>query len=256
MSSELVVSSARHEAALQRFMSASKRTGAEVLKQEAKLVFTEVAKITPPSHADAKGRAAEQHAKSKIAADLYGLYGTPNDAYDLIAEKSPAQASAFWYLNEHNETSAANDILREATGSIIYPFDGGAYHRKNFRKRNRGKRSGFSFFVSNPQSLDLYVQQQQSHVWWLAGGWEEALTALGAKLPYGVSRHNSPGSLKVETNGDRIVITMVNEVGYAREVKDLERRILWAMDVRADRMQKNWDNYLARLAGQSGLKKA
>lgn len=253
MSSELVISSARHEAAIQRVMSTSKRTAAEVLKAEARLVFTEVAKITPPSHAGVTGRTAEQHAKSKIAAEINSLYGTANDAYDAIAEKSPAKASAYWYLHSNDETAEANAVLREATGSILYPFDGGTHHRRNFKK-SASRRKGFMFYVSNPQALDLYIQQQQGHVWWLASGWEDALSALGAKLPFGVSRHNAPGSLKVEVTNERIIITMGNDVTYARQVKDIERRILWAMNIRADRMQKNWDNYMGRLAGTSGRK--
>lgn len=235
-------------------MSTSKRSAVEVTKSEAKLVFVEVARVTPPTHAGVTGRAADQHAKTKVASDIYSLYGTPGDAYDAIAERSPAQASAFWYLNENDETSAANDILREATGSILYPFDGGVHHQRNFRKSAKRKK-GFTFYVSNPQSLDVYVQQEQSHVWWLASGWEDALSALGAKLPYGVSRHNAPGTLRVEITNDRISITMTNDVGYAREVKDLERRIRWAMEIRADRMQRNWDNYIARIASASGMKK-
>lgn len=254
MSSELVISSTRHEAAIQRVMSTSKRGAAEVLKAEAKLVFVEVAKVTPPSHAGVTGRTAEKHAKTKIAAEIHSLYGGPDDAYDAIAEKSPAKASAFWYLHKNDETADANAILREATGNILYPFDGGTHHRRNFKK-SASRKKGFTFFVSNPQALDLYVQQEQSHVWWLASGWEDALTALGAKLPYGVSRHNAPGTLKVDIANDRISITMGNDVKYAREVKDIERRIKWAMELRADRMQKNWDNYMSRLAGEAGMKK-
>lgn len=254
MSSELVITSARHEAAIQRVMSTSKRTATQVLKAEAKLVFVEVAKVTPPSHVGVTGRTAETHAKTKIAAEIHSLYGTASDAYDAIAEKSPAKASAFWYLHSHDETAEANAILREATGSILYPFDSGAHHRKNFRKSANRKR-GFTFYITDPKDLDAYIKEQQSHVWWLASGWEDALTALGAKLPFGVSRHNAPGTLKVDVTNDRIEITMGNDVKYARQVKDIERRILWAMNIRADRMQRNWDNYLTNVAGASGMRK-
>lgn len=254
MSSGLTVSSARHEAALERLLSTSKRTAEEVLKGEARIVFKNVALYTPPAHQGVTGKAAERHAQAKVGADIYALYGTPGDAYDAIAVKSPGKASAFWLLNEQGETRAASDILREATGSILYPFDGGKHHRTNFRKRIRRGNAGFTFYVSNPQSLDVYVQQQQSHVWWLSGGWEDALTALGVRgMPYGVGKHDAPGTLRVHLTDTRLEVAMVNNVSYAAGVKDINRRILWAMDVRADRMQRNWDNYLARLAGQAGM---
>jgi hypothetical protein len=248
----LVIQSDRHTAALERLLSTSKRTAAEVLRQEAKLIFTLVAKVTPPSHSGVTGRKAETHAKAKIAGEIYSLYGKPSDAYDAIAPKSAAAASAFWFLHQRGEDAAANSLLREATGSILYPFDGGKHHRQNFRKSARRKK-GFMFFVTNPQSLHSYVQQQQSHVWYLASGWREALSSLGAKAPYGVGRHSAPGTLRVETTGGRLAITMTNRVSYARSVKDLERRIRWAMDVRTDRMQRNWDHYLSRIAGEAGM---
>lgn len=248
------VRSTAHEQAIERVLATSKRAAVEVLKSEARIVFQNVARYTPPGHAGTIGKAAESHAKTKIEADIRALYGTPGEAYDLLPQ-STGVADAFWSHYKRGEISDANDILRGTTGSILYPFDAGEFHRKNFRQRRR-KGSGFRFFVSDPGEIDLYIQMQQENIWWLASGWQEALRALGVKNPpYGSAKHpEAPGGLRVEITASAIEIAMRNDVRYARQVKDFQRRIKWAMDVRADRMQRQWDFYLAKLAGESGLK--
>lgn len=250
------VRSTAHEQALQRVLMTSKRAAVDVLKGEARIVFKNVALYTPPSHAGVTGRAAESHAKAKVEADIRSLYGTPGEAYDLLPQ-STGVADAFWSHYKRGEIADANSILRGTTGSILYPFDGGAHHVKNFRRRYL-KGSGFRFFVSDPKELDLYIQMEKENIWWLASGWQDALTALGVKgLPYGTAKHpEAPGSLRVDISSGAIEIAMRNDVRYARQIKDFQRRIQWAMQIRADRMQRNWDNYLAKIAGESGLKKA
>lgn len=245
MSEGITVTNTKHEAALERLLATSKKTAEEVLTQRARTVFKTVAKYTPPGHAGVLGKAAERHAQAKVAADIYGLYGTPSEAYDAVAQKSPGDAQAFWYLLKHEDVAGASQIVRETTGSIIAPFDDGKHHRRNFRRRG----NKFRFFVSDPQHLAKYVEWMQAEVWWLASGWEDALSALGVKgLPYGVGKHDAPGTLKVEISDQRIVITMVNQVGFASRVKDIKRRIAWAMELDADTMQRQWDHYMQTLA--------
>jgi len=99
------------------------------------------------------------------------------------------------------------------------------------------------------------VQLEQEQVWWLASGWYPALSALGVKdIPYGVGRHSAPGTLKVDLTTFLLSITMTNEVGFAGQVKDFERRIAWAMQLDVDTMQRMWDNYMKKLAGEIGMK--
>lgn len=251
MSDGITVTNSKHEAALQRLMSTSKRAAVDVLKDRSKIVFATVARYTPPAHAGVLGKAAEIHAKAKVASDIYSLYGTPSDAYTAIKEKSPGMADPYYYLLKHGDVAGASGILREATGSIIAPFDDGAHHRRNFRRRARN----FRFFVSDPKNLKAYVQLEQEQIWWLASGWEPALSALGVRnIPYGVGKHDSPGTLKVEISTELLSIAMVNNVGFAGQVKDFERRISWAMGLDADTMQRMWDHYMKQLAGELGMK--
>jgi hypothetical protein len=110
-------------------------------------------------------------ARTKVAADIYSMYGTPNDAYDLLSARSVPAAKQYWYLHEHGLNRDAAEVLKDNTGSIMYPFDDGDYHRKMRRAgRRRGQR--FKFFVENPEALESYVKTIQGRVMvaslWLA----------------------------------------------------------------------------------------
>lgn len=252
MSEGIIVTSSKHEAALQRLISTSKKTAVEVVKQRAKIVFKTVAKYTPPAHAGVLGRSAQAHGRAKVAADIYSLYGTPGEAFDAVQAKDPGQAQSMWWLHKHGDTAGASQIVRETTGSALAPFDDGKHHRRNFRRRGRN----FRFFVSDPKALAAYVKEQQQHVWWLGSGWFNALSALGVKgIPFGINAHITPGTLRVDISEKSIAVTMINKVGFASQVKDINRRILWAMNQDADTMQRMWDNYMSTLARQSGMKK-
>lgn len=222
------------------------------MRQQAKLLFVEVAKVTPPFGPGAlqNASAAQTNARAKVAADIYGLYGLPNDAYDAIKERSPGEAQAFWYLHKKGDTAGAGDLLRAATGSILHKFDGGVHHRRNFRKKTKN----FRFYVSDPASLKDYVREMQSHVWWLASGWSEPLAALGARVPAGVNRHDAPGLLLVTVTDQLIEVMMRNNVRYAVKVNNLNNRIRYAMDRRADALNRRWEEWMLRLAREAGLK--
>ncbi|MCG3206266.1 MAG: hypothetical protein KCHDKBKB_03000 [Elusimicrobia bacterium] len=255
MSDGLAIAFPRHSAAFARMAATSKKDLVTLWKEEARICFGGSAKmpgvagVTPPYGAGTlqnTGKAAAQ-ARSKIAADIRALYGLPRDAMDLIKAKAPANtAKAFWKHHKQGETQAANDILRATTGSILYPFDGGVHHRRNFRKRPKN----FRFFVSDPDSLEEYIELHQSRVWWLASGWQEPLEALRARLPAGVTKHGaSPGRLKVDTQGGSIEIAAVNQVKYGPRIKDMSRRLRIVMNEwRVERLDRMWTEYLKRLA--------
>jgi hypothetical protein len=258
----IIINLAPHLAAFTRMASASKKLLPTLWKEEARICFggsgsmPGVAGITPPYGEGSlqNARTAEVHAKAKVAADIYGLYGTPNDAYDAVMQKAPGEAQAMWYLLKHGDIPGASDIVRATTGSIIHPFDDGALHRRDFRKKRRA--GGFRFFVSDPKNLKAYVQLEQEMIWWLASGWQDPLEALGAKLPSGVKRHSAPGHLEVIINDSEITITAGNDVRYAGAIKDMTRRIQTVLNTyRVARLDRMWDNYLAKLGSASGFKK-
>lgn len=245
------------DTALQRLASTSKKSAIEVMRQQAKLLFVEVAKITPPAGGakgnTLSGRAAEQAGKLAIVRDLHQIYGLPGRAFGDIAAKDQSAAGAFWSAYKEGRMDAAGAIVKRELGKSLVPFDGGKLAR-GFRGKKRSKEA--VFYITNPASLQTYIRELQQHVWYLASGWSHALRALGAALPYGVGRHHGPGLLKVEATDQRIVITMTNDVRYARQVKNLQSQITFAMKVRSVSLDRQWEDWMKRLARTSGIKAA
>jgi len=251
----LIIQSDRFTAALARLMSTSKRTSAEIMRQQARLVFVEAAKITPPASEGKFGRAAEKQGRAAVAGDIASLYGTPGQAYDAVAATAPAAASAFWLLHQSGDDEAASKVVYSAVSATFSAFDGGTLHKRMMTRRGRvNRRKKHVFFVRDPAELEAYTAAEQDHVWWLASGWAEALRGLGARLPYGVGKLPAPGALRISTEGNIISITARNEVGWASDVRDLQRRVQWALDKQARSLDKRWDFYLKKLARDSGLK--
>ena len=224
-----------------------------------------IAGITPPYSAGAGQSAsvAKKHADALIASDVHSLYGTPSDAYDALKSTSPSKASAFWFLQMHDEKAQAKEIVRSTLGKSLSPFDEGKLHQSNFRftglRRRRAKQGrAFSvvYYVDDAAALDAYIKLEQSHVWWLASGWAEPLRALGAKLPAGVKKLPAPGHLRVIITDDKFEITAGNDVSFSGQVKDMNRRIgIVLNDYRVSRLNRAWVEYLASQARKAGFKK-
>lgn len=263
----LKLDTAAFDAAVIRFATTSRKAAAEVLKDQARLLFVEVAKITPPYGGKASsGRKAEEQGRTAVARDIYSLYGTRSDAYDVIAQSNVPAANAFWsHLGKGNE-ALASSILRDVTGKGLGKFDGGTLHKRTSGgSRRRTARSnaktqnarGFVFFVTDAENLAAYVSKRQTHVWWLASGWSDALRSLGAKVPFGTDRHGAaPGRLRVEITDQRIAITMENQVSFGRGVKDIERRIQFALNKRVGALDRRWETYINRAARDAGFSKS
>jgi hypothetical protein len=240
----LIVHSQRHSLALARLASTSKRAAVDIVKQEFGLMLTEVAKYTPPAGNGVIGKKAEAQGRAAVAADIYATYGTPSDAYEAVAKKQPAAASAFWFLHQGGQRGDAAEIVRSATGKSFSGFDGGTGHRRQRIGVRRRRRENPLYFVDNPEALEAYVREQQGDVWTLASGWAPALQALGRRLPYGVGKQNAPGSLRVKINDAKIEIVAIDGLPWASQVAGIERRILWAMSRRADALDRRWENFI------------
>jgi len=210
-----------------------------------------VARITPPfSGAGMSVAEAGKIGKAKVAAEIRSLYGLPSDGYALLPPKTRA---GFWKMHKSGDEAGAKQLFRETTGKSLSPFDGGTIHR---RMRFKGGKRGVVYFVDDKEALMAYIKEVQGRVWWLASGWADALQALGAKLPGGVNKHSAaPGHLKVTNTASALTITASNDVKFAGSMRDMKRRIETVLNVyRTQRLDKMWDDYLAKLRRETGFK--
>lgn len=249
MSDGLVINSLPFQTALERLISTSKKSAVEVMKQQAKLLFREVALITPPGGGKKgetlKGKAAERAGKLAIVRDVNRIYGTPSKAYDDLAVKSKNIADAFWSAYKNNRTDDAAQIIKSNLGKSFVTFDAGRTARKLIGKPTQKKAL---FYISDPASMAAYIKQAQASVWFLASGWSKALRALGSTLPTGVGKHSAPGTLRVIATDKTIEIRMTNDVRYARQIKNLQAQINFAMKKREGALNRNWQEWMNRLS--------
>lgn len=255
--SGLTIRSEAFEVALARLATSSKKGAVEVMRDEARRLFVEVGKVTPPA-GGAKGNTlqglkAEKAGKAAIVRDFHAVYGTPSRAYDdLKAKSTEDRADAFWASFKNGRLDAAQSIVRADLGKSLSPFDGGKAV-KSFRGKKRKKEA--LFYITDTKPFQAAIEEAQSHVWYLASGWADALKALGVKsLPFGMNKQNGPGLLRVIVTDRNIEITMRNEVRYARRIQGLQDQIDFAMRVRVGKLDRAWDNYLKKLAREVGLK--
>jgi hypothetical protein len=250
------VDAAAHLAAVSRLASTSKRAAVDVLKAEARFLFVEVAKVTPPAGGKKgntlKGKDAENAGKLAIVRDMHVIYGMPGRAFSDLQDVSQRAAGAFWGAYKRGDERVAGKIIKSTLGKSFVPFDGGKAARGMLGKRRSNKAL---FYITNPAELRAHIAELQSRVWYLANGWREALQALKARLPYGIGKQNAPGRLSVEVSAARIEIKMSNDVRYARQLPKLRQQIAFAMRVRTGVLQRRWDDWMKTLARENGMKK-
>lgn len=232
---------------MQRAAHASKPAGAILLEQGRGLFHT-VIEITAPGHAGVKAgsNTATARGKAKVAGDLAKLYGTPGGAYDAIKARSgESEADLFWKLRNSKPAEAAV-IVRSQLGASFSDWDNGALHRQQFRRGrvNAGRRKSPLVYVRDAAPLKQYIKNVQERVNYLAGGWETVARKLGISLPQSISKHDAPSVAIVEFTIDRLRVLATNAVKYASDT-DLERRIQWAINSQARKMQRQWEDFAA-----------
>jgi len=250
-----IVISDKFDAALQRLIATSKKSAVEVMRDQARLLFGLVAKITPPGNEFASGRAAEKQGTAAVAADIYALYGTPGDAYQAILDQGfKDDADAFWALMKNGKEWEAENLFNTATGKHFQAFDDGAKHKSTTIGKRKRRLHRPSLYTFQTGALKDYVEKVGDRVWWLASGWAKPLRSLAVRLPTGVGKHQAPGDLEVKIDGRVIEIKMINQVRFAGGVRGLRRRIKSALNIRAKVLQRRWDYHIGRAARRSGFR--
>lgn len=250
------------ERKLARRMSTASRSIYELAAEQYKGILKTVVGVTPPMHDKGDGMTTVPQARAagraKVASDIAKLYGTPKEAANVIKEAAGVgQMKEFWSLYKHNQFDRASEMLRPyASGAGLYKFDGGAVHKRFRNSRGTVNSRRKIYFVQDPSELKAYIAKKQDNVFWLASAWKEMCMKMGIPLPVAISRHNAPGVGLIEITEDRIRFFAANDVSYGRAV-DLERRVQFAIDVQASKMQRQWEDFMkTRFWQDAGFKMA
>ena len=264
MSPVIEIKSERFNAAAAAVMAGSKRSRPEVLLTQAKGVLRNIIEMTPPAHVTLNASGgntvvmrgdAKAHGEALVSKDIRGIYGTPSQAFDQVRGSltHPGIEKGFWKHLKSGQFSEANAILAKSGGKPLSPFDGGTLHKRLKGAGGRPNNKSIVYYVTDARELDTYIKVLKRRVGWLAGGWNQAAGKLGLQPPAWIWRQESPGRAILTVSDTTVTFFMTNEVRFASEAADLQRRVQWAMDTQAAAMERITRNYLETLMKRAGF---
>lgn len=217
----------------------SQRTSIQCLEHQAKLFIRDVVRITPPGHWQSLPETDPRWRPGKSV-----RITTQSEARRKGQTVVKADIAKILYATRKRTSSAsARDIharFRDKRGRVRTDL------RRNGRKR---------YGVPHTE-LRAEIQRSLNQVGLLASGWNAAATKFKLKMPQWIARHGSSrGRIGVRTSPTDMRIVITNAVKFAGNVRDLTRRVNWALNNRARQMDKQLVHLaLVETAASSGFK--
>ncbi len=253
MSSQILVYDEDWQGAVARLVASSSKSAEVILQREMAAVIGEIIAIMPPASGGFQGRDATVKGRAAVKRDILSMYGTPSDAHEILRARDPLLAKAFWRNFSQGNLATARILFHAADGRSFEAFDGGKLHGR-FAGKRKSRKGEKIYFVTDKKPLMEFVRETQKHVYWLAAGWGQAARNLGAKIPAAVSAHTTaPGAIKREITSDFAEITATNLVKYAADVKDVTRRVQWALDKRTGSLNRAFQEFVTKKAAAAGF---
>ncbi len=201
--------------------------------------------------------------------DRLAQLGQRNLTENLLPNVNATFLAAGQGIGGSRNTDFTLRALRDANESILgqqagvlqqgYTTALGAAQQQKTNQLNAGTQlgnlasTGQSVGLKDAAALQAYIKKVSERVGWLAAGWRTAAEQLGINLPQWIARHKSPGSMRIEITDTGLEITMTNAVGYASEVKDMTRRVQFAVDGQAAAMTRRSADYMVNMLRRNKL---
>lgn len=200
------------DAALAKFLENSKRETAAVLRDQARNIVRNVVDYTPPGSKSTTGSAAKKAGEAKVEGDIRKVMVGVDRG--IVTSETPASAHA-----------------RYRSNGVV---------RKEVIPRIRVRSS----------DLKALIKAKKAMVGFLASGWKSAAQKFGARIPAWVARHSAPGDATIETTWRSVEVVMRNRAGYGQRIRDMHRRIQWAINAQARAMRAQLENFALKRAGR------
>jgi hypothetical protein len=209
---------------------AKKKPVQQVMKSAAGQVIRKVVDVTPPAKGKAD-KASQTRGELAITSDLAKI-ATP------VVISGPGRKAAKELLTSVAELLAVHQRSRTGAAGRVNP-------------RSRKEKLLVDQTAYNKALKDLFRL-----VGTLAAGWNKAAEALGVKLPAWIRRHgDSHGIIRITVTNTGVRIFLANNVGFVDNVKDLERRLQWALDTVAKNIvETQIPNAIKSQAKRAGFK--
>lgn len=238
---------------LPKFVRATQKSVAEVVKQQAKLMLRDendngLIKFTPPQGMTE----AKQKGDALVRRDIHRVFLTKASALQIAGKAGVRglRVALNRALKERNDAKVLELLNKKQSGTVRvkgYTRNGKrvadytqkrdvsglnnnrlgyltsvaeaperSVHKSRQDARNQVRRNRWSQLVLSKGALSAYIEQIQKRVGTLKAGWRPAARALGLSLPpfiNGVERVS--GSVEIKLEGNNPSVTMVNAVPKA-----------------------------------------
>jgi hypothetical protein len=211
--------------AFDAYMRDSKRSRLEAMKTQARGILRNVIAVTPPSGWDSGANEMTSGSDSKRRGEATVM----NDLAKIMRS----------YSGRKPDTSTPDSIHR------------------SFRQASTGrvrKDLGKNKYKVSTTILRAYKEEKKKMVGFLASGWIPAARKLEkVRVPAWIARHSAPGHCSLSIGPRGIAFRASNEVKFAGHMKDMQRRITYAVNVQIKNMAKILKNLEEKQMKASGL---
>lgn len=275
----ITIDTARFNDAVARTLAYSGKSMEEELRSQARGVMREILAITPPRAARgafSSAGSAEKGARAKLARDLVGGPSTGRRGTrragvfvvvrdDLIDGAIETQT----YDSENVRLWTRRDGTVYGTQRRFFRPDAGveemrAHHKRYFHngkmstagtyERGIGRWKWIDQMIVRASTFERYLRVIEPRIGWYAGGWGPGARALGVPVPAYARRNSSaPGAIDIRIGANRMQITISNRVDWPRLDRDVQRRVQWAVDQQARKMERRLPYLIRAAARVSGL---
>ena len=274
MSDGITIDFARFEAAAARTMAYTHRSFEEELRSQARGVMKEIIAITPPR--SGKGfsspKTAEAQGQGKMRADLIGggsgrgkrragVFVVLSDSLvDSAIETDTFQSEnvRLWTRRDGTVYGTQRSFFRpDASISEMRAhhkeyFKNGQMSRAGTYTRDIGRWKWIDQMIIRASTWERYWKHIAPRVGYYAGGWGPGARALKVPLPPYARRNSStPGRVDITIQPNRLRIVIENAANFSSVDRDMARRVQWAVNVQATKMERRLP-FLMRAAARMG----
>lgn len=250
-------------------LATAKRGALPVLVEQGKGIIKEIMNLTPPGSTKRDGlqKPAQRAGQQRIYDDLLGGGSRNKEQRSggifspmargiierTIRENGYDEFPRLWVTMEGTVFGVEKDLLfPHPSESDIRAhhkayFKNGRFTRAGGATRDIGRWRFIDKFVLPKEDFKAYLKEQYAKVGYLMSGWRVAARKLGLNIPDWVANADGPSSGEIQITEDRLRIVASNEVSYA-STRIPDRRIQKAIDRQSGKMQRAFENYVAKLA--------
>ncbi len=255
-----------------RFVELSSRSVEEEFRAKLKAIISTVMDITPPAHGKGTRGSARKAAQKKIAYDLTGVWlggerpqrgkrraGVFTVLSDSLIDE--ALATGMYQSSDNVRLWVRKDGSVYGTQQHFFRPDAGMdemrqHHKRFFQNgemsaagtytRDIGRWKWIDQMVVRESTFERYLKSVQRNVGFYAAGWRPSVESVGLTVAPYMKNHAALGNFSLVMDTQKLEARFTNRVGYEKLDRDLQRRIQWAVNTEAAKMERQIPHLLRK----------